>query len=454
MLLLIFPTATPSTAPAAGTPAPGYNFGNMPALSGYTALGAYVLNGSWSNVNIPITQAQAGNATAASQRRILFVWTNDLSVGTQPPGGIDDVLLTAACSGPVGLNASAITTNTATLNWTALTGATGYNVRYKKVSDPITVSTWATPTTVGAGVTSLAITGLTALSTQYEFQVSANGPVCNNYNASATFLTICGYATLPYSEDFESITAANQLPGCMASTNLSYYYSGNSFNTYVNSPSTSVSGGLNHTPGGSKYAGVYAYQDASIFTPGIALQTGKLYQLSFWYRNGSTPSNIDDSIVVGYGGSQTQAGMTTTVIKVVPPSSVGTNYTQVVTTFLGTANATVYFGFRYKTNSNNYYINSLDDISIIELPPCTGKPTAGTIVADPALPCLNRTSRLTLNGSSQQSGLAFQWQQYNYVTSTWTNIGGANNNNYTTPTITDSIQVPCYCNLYQYRWLC
>ena len=160
--------STPTTL-TAGTPSGGTS-ANL-VLTDYTQIGGpYWLNSSWTNISIPITQAQAGNATASSTRRIVFLWSNDGSGGIDPPAGVDDVLLTAACSGPIGLNASAITTNSATLNWTALTGATGYNVRYKKVSDPVTVATWATPTAVAAGTTSLAITGLQHLVPSMSFR--------------------------------------------------------------------------------------------------------------------------------------------------------------------------------------------------------------------------------------------------------------------------------------------
>ncbi len=133
--------------------------------------------------------------------------------------------------------------------------------------------------------------------------------------------------------------------------------------------------------------------------------------------------------------------MTNNIAKIVQPAVATGTYTQYVTNFVATANATVYFGFKVaSSNYNSYSYFSLDDIGIIELPPCTGKPVAGTIVSTPTLPCLNKTSKLSLNGSSQQSGLAFQWQQYNYGTATWANIGGATTNNYTTPTLLDSVR--------------
>ncbi len=86
------------------------------------------------------------------------------------------------CGTPSGLNASGITTTSAVLGWTALSGATSYNVRARQTG----ASSWSTASTGG---TSVNFTGLTA-GTSYEFQVQGN---CNgtlgSYSNSTTFTT-------------------------------------------------------------------------------------------------------------------------------------------------------------------------------------------------------------------------------------------------------------------------
>ena len=86
------------------------------------------------------------------------------------------------CNAPTGLAASNITTTGATLTWTAVSGATSYNVQYK----PAANSTW---TTVNSTTNSLSITGLTA-GTSYNAQVST---VCSGsssaYGSAITFTT-------------------------------------------------------------------------------------------------------------------------------------------------------------------------------------------------------------------------------------------------------------------------
>ena len=183
-VLVYISNGTPSGAPVAGTPT-----SNTITLSGYTFLAVMPQSASWTNLNIPVTAAQAGNAAAASTRRILFVWQND-GGGGSGSAGIDNISLSSACvSAVAGLSTATLGSTTVTLSWNALSGATGYGVRYKRPSDPVTVSTWATPT--NTAVPNLSIAGLLS-STGYEFQVAATGPaICNGFSASQSFTTAC-----------------------------------------------------------------------------------------------------------------------------------------------------------------------------------------------------------------------------------------------------------------------
>ncbi len=109
------------------------------------------------------------------------------------PGGARVALLTSpgcnapgggvACGTATGLNATNVTTTTATLNWGAVANAVSYNVQYRLLN----AANWTTTTAV---TNSKALTGLTAGST-YQFQVQT---VCNGatapYSAIATFNTV------------------------------------------------------------------------------------------------------------------------------------------------------------------------------------------------------------------------------------------------------------------------
>jgi len=93
-------------------------------------------------------------------------------------------IATATCAIPTSLVSSSITATTATLGWTAVSGAASYNVKYKRTVDSLWTSTTST-------TTSKAITGLVA-STSYQFQVqtACTSTGTSSWTTSATFTTI------------------------------------------------------------------------------------------------------------------------------------------------------------------------------------------------------------------------------------------------------------------------
>ncbi len=109
-----------------------------------------------------------------------------------------------SCGTPSGLTASSITSNSVSLNWNSVSGASSYNVQYK----PVSSSTW---TTTSSSSTSKPVGGLSA-STSYEFKVQAVCSSTGSYSSSSTFATTSsgtgtgtsatvtlGTATTPYS---------------------------------------------------------------------------------------------------------------------------------------------------------------------------------------------------------------------------------------------------------------
>lgn len=98
----------------------------------------------------------------------------DVYVQKLNPSGGDN------CPIPVGLSAANITEATADLGWNAVTGASGYFVRYREINtDWIEVADMITGT-------SLSVSGLTA-AIAYEFQVKTN--CYSNYSYSGEFMT-------------------------------------------------------------------------------------------------------------------------------------------------------------------------------------------------------------------------------------------------------------------------
>ena len=108
----------------------------------------------------------------------------------------------ASCATPSGLTASAITTTTATLGWTAVTGAASYNVQYKLSS----ASSW---TTVTASTNSRALTGLVTGSTyNYQIQTVCSSSSSSSYSTAATFTTTAAACAVPSGLAAGSITSS------------------------------------------------------------------------------------------------------------------------------------------------------------------------------------------------------------------------------------------------------
>ncbi|WP_082377020.1 T9SS type A sorting domain-containing protein [Chryseobacterium indologenes] len=85
---------------------------------------------AWTNQLIPISASQAGNATANSTMRLIFMWRNDSGSGTQPPAAIDDITLTTnaittppQCTRVVApVNGATGISRTPTITWNAVGG--------------------------------------------------------------------------------------------------------------------------------------------------------------------------------------------------------------------------------------------------------------------------------------------------------------------------------------------
>jgi PLD-like domain/Secretion system C-terminal sorting domain/Fibronectin type III domain len=133
---------------------------------------------------------------------------------------------TSGCVMPSGLFSTSITSSTATLHWLPVTGATNYNVRYRKTG----TIPW---TTITSGVTFTAIGGLTA-NTNYEYQAQARctAPDTSGYTSSSYFTTAVSasassgkiniYFNNPVNNTVSTGLNAVYLDSCMADTIIAY----------------------------------------------------------------------------------------------------------------------------------------------------------------------------------------------------------------------------------------
>jgi hypothetical protein len=104
------------------------------------------------------------------------------------------------CNTPTGLSTTNISTSGATLNWTAISGASGYNIQYRVVG----ATSWTNTTSTS---NSKALTSLTA-STNYEWQVQTNCGSSNlsSYSSTATFSTPAPPCNVPSALNATGVT--------------------------------------------------------------------------------------------------------------------------------------------------------------------------------------------------------------------------------------------------------
>lgn len=152
------------------------------------------------------TRMQAVLQTGGSRASLLN------SLGCSPP--------VATCGTPASLNATNVTSTAATLNWSAVSGANSYNIRYRVTG----TSNW---TTASSATTSLAVSGLTPQTT-YEFQVQAVCAVTGSFSASANFTTLsaisCGTPTGFSNGDITLTTAVINWTAVAGATYYNYRY--------------------------------------------------------------------------------------------------------------------------------------------------------------------------------------------------------------------------------------
>ncbi|MFN0204077.1 MAG: fibronectin type III domain-containing protein [Bacteroidia bacterium] len=142
---------------------------------------------------------------------------------------------------PTGLATTNLAATTVTLNWTASTGATSYNIQYKTNA----ATTWTTTTST---TNSKAITGLTA-STLYNFKVQAVCSAASSaYSAVANFTTTATpCATAPTGLATTNLAATSVTLNWAASSGATSYnvqYKTNAATTWITTTSTTNSKAL------------------------------------------------------------------------------------------------------------------------------------------------------------------------------------------------------------------
>lgn len=287
---------------------------------------------------------------------------------------IDDVVyeLVPSCDAPSLLAASAVTSNSATISWTAPSAApgSGYQLYYSTSSTAPTATT--TPSIASITSTTANLPATLSASTQYYVWVRSNcGSSQSAWSSVLTFTTDClPVSTLPWSENFDAMTTvgANILPTCWASTAGGY----SSTENYTSA--TTAGNTYNDPKSAPNYVTIYypSTNAAYLWTPKFALTAGQSYDFTFyWVGDGLTGWQGD--VVVN--GTQSATGATSLSTFLTPTQtatggSESTNYTKVKVTFVPTATGNYTFGVKTLATTYAPYYLGFDDFNLMLSPAC------------------------------------------------------------------------------------
>lgn len=270
-----------------------------------------------------------------------------------------------ACIEPFGTSISGVTSNAATVNWSASPSApaNGYTVYYSTVNTAPTSATTldGTNSVTSAGVNA-SLSGLSP-NTVYYVWVRANCSATefSEWVSVGSFTTACNSTNVPYSENFESVT----VPGMPACTMLENAGSGNNWNTYVGSGdfNTKV---LNYMYNSTNPA------NAWFFTQGINMTAGISYRIKYDYGNASS-TTYPEKLKIAYGTAASSTAMNT-ILADHPNVVNGTTAINNFVDFVPVATGVYYFGFNAYSDAdmNRLYVDNI----YIDVTPSCSEPTA------------------------------------------------------------------------------
>jgi len=260
------------------------------------------------------------------------------------------------CSSPtVASAATNVGGNNFDANWTAVAGANDY---------AIDVSTTASFTALVPGfanfsmgnVTTFTVSGLAPLTTYY-YRVRAIGAGCVVNSNVITTATLCGYYSIPYSQNFDT-TASGVVPSCFTrvDNNLDIFIQwGVASITFASSPKSLFIA-----------KNTSLAMDDWFFLPGLNLTGGTTYRLFFRYNTGSS-ATITENLKVSLGNAPVVASMTQTLLDL--PNLNNTTFKSTFVDFTPVTSGVYSIGFEGYSIANQSYI-AIDDVSVTVSPTC------------------------------------------------------------------------------------
>src|SRR5690606_18597641 len=229
------------------------------------------------------------------------------------------------------------------------------------------------------------------------------------------FTTACEAFDLPYSQDFEGVTAPS-LPSCTSIETLN----GNPWRT----SSSAVTGMTGNKLNYPYHASGTGTANAWFYTPGLNLEAGKNYAISYKYGNNTT--YYTESMRVAYGTSASTSAMNEVLAD---HNAINTTTALENEVFFTVAEDGVYyFGFQSYSiaDQNQLYV---DDILIRELgDPCTGTPDAGIATASMSSGESGSSVDFAVTGyDNTAEGLSYDWEYSTDSGASWESTGASDN---------------------------
>jgi hypothetical protein len=339
---------------------------------------------------------------------------------------IDDISIDViACAFPTSLTSTNLQQTTATIGWTAASPAPTSGYQYYVSTSSTAPVAGTTPTgTVGAGVVTADLTGLSA-STLYYFWVRSDcGGNKSTWTGPSTFNTACGAAAIPVTEGFESgFTNGTAVAGCYTQESVSggeAWLAGTSAGGYL-------------IPNGGTYAANLWHDNTDWLFINVALVAGVTYNLSLYAKTAN-----NGSIEARYGASNTAASMASGS-NIISSTSVTSSWVQYSGTFTPGSSGTFYIGIKGTSNTGSGSYLAIDDIALnCVTPTISAHPSTSTQMI-----CINGTpTDLSVTASP---ATAYQWYSNgSNSNSGGSPIGGATSSSYT-PVTTSAGTLYYYC---------